>query len=141
MVEYMLNPLVEYHCYNDVLSQIHPNNSTKKVLEAMIMEHISDNQEELETKLMWNTLFPAADVYGHNEAKIMIKPQIAHHLVDELALNFVKMHLLKNITHHIQQRGVFECGIFELPEKGIINLKQAYQQSTSNVASFKVFQT
>ena len=71
---------------------------------------------------------------------MQIKSEIAQHLVDESDFIFVKMHLLNHFTDYMHQLGNLLNGYTELPEKAMMSLKQAYQQSNLHEAPFQIFQ-
>ena len=76
-----------------------------------------------------------------DEVKIPIKSEIAQHLVDESDFNFGKVHLLNPFSNHICQLCNLSNAISELPERAIMDLKQAYQQSNCHEAALQILRT
>jgi len=70
-----------------------------------------------------------------------IKSRIAQQLVNKSDFNFVKIHLLNHHSDHICQLGNLTNVSSELPERVMMDLKQAYRQSNRNQAAFQIFST
>jgi len=130
MIKYMENYLQEFHRHKDVFSRFRASESTKKVSETLEKQLASVKQEEWESDPPWNNLSAAAKWCRVVEEKTQIEWEIAQHLVDELDFNFVKMHLLNDFSDHIRQLGNLLNVSSELPENAMMDLKQAYRQST-----------
>jgi len=75
-----------------------------------------------------------------DEDKTQIESEIAQHLVDESDFNFVKMHLLIHFSDHIRQLGNLSNVSTALPEKAMMDHKQAYRQSNRLEAAFQILQ-
>jgi len=125
-IEYLENLPEEFHRHKDVFSRLHSSKSTKKVWEALIKQHTLDKQEEWESDPAWNDLSAAAKRRRVDVDITQIESGIAQHLVDESDFNFVKMHLLNHFSNHIRQLGNLVNVSSELPEKGMMDRKQAY---------------
>jgi hypothetical protein len=134
----MENYLEEFHCHKDVFSQFRASKTTKKVLEALKMQLTLDKQEERESDHAWNNLSAAAKRCWVDEDKTQIESEIAQHLVNESNFNFVKIHLLNHFSDHIRQLGNLLNLSSELPEKAMMDLKQAYRQSNGHEAAFQI---
>jgi len=76
-----------------------------------------------------------------DEDKMQIESAIAQYLVEESDFNFVKMHLLNYFSDHIRQLGYLINVTSELPEKVMTDLKQLYQQSNHQEATFHILRT
>ena len=140
-IEYMENYLEEFHRHKDVFSRFRASKSTKKVSEALKKQLTLDKQEERESDPAWNNLSAAAKRRRVDEDKTQIESEIAQHLVDESDFNFVKMHLLNHFSDHIRQLGNLLNVSSELPEKAMMDLKQAYRQSNRHEAAFQILRT
>jgi len=140
-IEYMENYLEQFHLQKDVFSRFRASKSTKKVSEALKKQLTLDKQEERESDPAWNNLSAAAKRGHVDEDKMWIESEIAQHLVDESDFNFVKMHLLNHLSDHIRQLGNLLNVSSELPEKAMMDLKQAYQQSNHHEAAFQILRT
>jgi len=140
-IEYMENYLEEFHRHKDVFSRFRNSKSTKKVSEALKMQLTLDKQEERESDPAWNNDSAAAKRRRVDEDKTQIELDIAPHLVDESDFNFVKMHLLNHLSDHIRQLGNLLNVSSELPEKAMMDLKQAYRQLNHHEAAFQILRT
>jgi len=140
-IEYMENYLKEFHCHKDVFSRFRASKSTKKVSEAMKMQLTLDKQEEWESDPAWNNLSAAAKGRRVDEDKTQIDSVMAQHLVDTSDFNFVKMHLLNHFSDHIRQLGNLLNVSSELPDKVMMDLKQAYRQSKRHEAALQILRT
>jgi hypothetical protein len=137
----MENYLEEFHCQKDEFSRLRASNSTKKVSESLKMQLTLGKQEARESDPAWNNLSAAAKRRHVDEDKTQIEWEIAQHLVDKSVFNFVTMHLLIHFSDHIRQLGNLFNVSSELPEKAIMNLKQAYWQSNWHEAAFQIMRT
>jgi len=97
------------------------------------------SQEEWESDTDWNTLSAPAKRRHVDDDKIQIESEIAQYLVDESDLNFVKMHLLTHFCDHILQLGNLVNVSFELPEKAMMYLEQAYSQLNRQESALQIF--
>jgi len=140
-MEYMENDLEEVHREKDGFSQFRASKSTKKVSEAWKQQLTWDKQVQRPSDPTWHNLSAAAKRSCIDEDEMQIKSEIAQHLVDESDFNFVTMHLLNHFTDYIRQLGNLLNGYTELPEKAMMNIKQAYQQSNRHEAPFQIGQT
>ena len=140
-IEYMENDLEEFHRHKDVFSRFSTSKSTKKVLEALEKQLTLDIQEEQESDPAWNNLSAAAKRHRIDEEKQQIKSQIAQHLADESDLNFVKLYLLNHFSDNMHQLGNLLNVSSELPEKGMMDLKQAYRQWNRPEATIQIMRT
>jgi hypothetical protein len=93
-------------------------------------------QEEWESDPASNNLSLAGKRRRVDEDKTQIKSHIAQHLVNESDSNFVKIHLLNHFSDHIRQLGNLFNVSFELPEKAMMDLEEAYRQSNCPEATF-----
>jgi len=100
-----------------------------------------DIQEEQESDPAWNNLPAAATRRRVDEDTMQIESDIAQHLVDESDFNFVKMRHLNHFSDHIRQLGNLLNVRSELPEKAMMDLKQAYRQSNGHEANFQILRT
>jgi hypothetical protein len=89
----------------------------------------------------WDNRSPASKQCRVDEDKTQIESEIAQHLVDKSDFNFVMMHLLSHFSDHIRWLGNILNITLELPEKAIINLKQACQQSNRHEAAFQILRS
>jgi len=137
-IEYMENYLEEFHYHKDVFSRFRTSKSTKKVSEALKKQLTLDKQEERGSDPTWNDLSVAAKRSHVDENKMQIESEIAQHLVNKSDFNFVKMHLLSHFSDHICQLGNLLNVSSELPEKAIMHLKQADQQSNCHEAAILI---
>jgi len=112
-----------------------------KVSEALKMQLTLDKQEERESHPAWNNLSAAANRRHVDEDTTQIESEIAQHLVDKSDFNFVKMHLLNHFSDHIHQLGNLLNVSSELPEKAMMDLKQAYWQSKCHEVPFQILGT
>jgi len=135
-IEYMENHLEEFYHHKDVFSPFRASKSTKKVLEALKKHLTLDKQEEQESDRAWNDLSAAAKHRPVDVDKMQIESEIAQHLVHESDFNFVDMHLLNHYSDCICQLGHLLNVNSELPEKEMMDLKQAYRQLNSHGAAF-----
>jgi hypothetical protein len=140
-IEYVENYLEECHRHKDVYSQFCTSKSTKKVTEALKKQLTLDKQEERESDPAWNNLSAAAKRCRIDEDKTMTESDIAQHLVDKSDFNFVKMHLLNHFSEHICQLGNLLNVSSELPEKAMMDLKQAYRQSNRHETACQIVRT
>jgi len=140
-IEYLENHLEQFHCQKDVFSPFRTSKSAKKVSEALKKQLTLDKQEEWESDPAWNKLSPAAKRHCVDEDKMQIESEIAQHLVDESDFNFVKMHLLNHFSDHIRQLGNLLNVSSELPEKAMMDLKQANRQSNHHEAALQILRT
>ena len=124
-IQYMENSLEEIHHHNDVFSRFRAIISTKMVSEALKKQLPLDKKEEWESNPAWNNLSAAAKRRCVDEDEMQIEWEIAQHLVDESDFNFVKMHLLNDSSDHIRQLGNLSNVSSELPEKAMMDPKQA----------------
>jgi len=111
-----------------------------KVSEALKKHHTFDTLEEWECNPTWNNLSVAAKYHRIDEAKTLIKSEIAQHFVDELYFDFVKMHLLNHFCDRICQLSNLPTICSELPEEVIMDIKQAYRQSNRHDTAFQILQ-
>jgi len=137
-IKYMENYLEEFHSHKDVFSQFHASKSTKKVSEALKTQLTLDKQEERESDPAWNNLSAAEKHRCVHEDKTQIESEIAQHLFDESDFNFLTMHLLNHFSDHIRQLGNLLNVSSELPEKVMLDRKQAYQQSNRHEAACQI---
>jgi len=72
---------------------------------------------------------------------MLIKSDIAQSVVDESDFNFVKMYLLNHFPDLICQLGNHLNASSELPERAMMDSKQAYQQSNLHEAALQIFGT
>jgi hypothetical protein len=100
-----------------------------------------DKQDERESDPACNNLSAAAKGRRFDEDKTQIELEIAQHVVDESYFNFVTMHLLNHFSDHICQLGNLLNANSELPEKAMMELKQAYQQANYHEAAFQILRT
>jgi hypothetical protein len=140
-IVYMENYLEEFHRHKDVFSRFRVSKSTKKVSEALKTQLTLDKSEEQESDPTWNNLSVAAKCRRIDEDKMQIESEIAQHLVDESDFNFVKMHLLNHFSDNIRQLGNLLNVSSKLPEKAMMDLKQAHQQSNRHEAPFQILAT
>jgi len=89
----------------------------------------------------WNNLSAAAKRHPIVDDKLHIESEIAQYLVDESDFKFVKIHLLNHFSDHICQLGHLLNIRSELPEKAMMDRKQAYQQSNHHKAVFQTLHT
>jgi len=111
------------------------------VSEALKKQLTLDKQEERETDPASTNLSAAAKRPRVDEDKTPIESEIRQHLVNKSDFNFVKMHFLNHFSAHICQLGNLLNVSFALPEKAMMDLKQAYQQSKWHEAAFQILQT
>jgi len=71
---------------------------------------------------------------------MQIKGKIEQHLVNESDFNFLMMHFLNHFCDHIYPLGNLLNVSSELPEKAIMDLRQAHQQSNRHKAAFQILQ-
>ena len=83
----------------------------------------------------------AATRHQVDKDKMQTKLGIAEHLIDELNFKFVKLNHPNNISDHIHQLGQLFKASTKLPEKAMMDHKQAYQQSNRQEATFQIFGT
>jgi len=119
----------------DVLGRFHATNPTNKVSQTLKKHLPLDEQEEWESDTAWNTLSMAPKCRRVDDDKMHIESEVAQHLVDESDLNFVKMHLLSHFSDLICQLGNILNAITELPERAMMDPKQAYRQSDCHEAA------
>jgi hypothetical protein len=110
-------------------------------LQALKKQLTLDKQEEQESNPAWNKLSAAAKRHRVDKDKTQIESEIAQHLVDKSDFKFVKMHLLNHFSHHIRQLGNLLNVSSELPDKAIMDLKQAYRQLNRREAAFQILRT
>jgi thiaminase len=139
--EYMENYLEEFHRPKDVFSQFRASESAKKVSEALKKQLTLDKQEERESDPAWNNVSAAAKSRRIYEDKTQIVSEIAQRLINKSDFNFVKMHRLNHFSDHIRQLGNLLNVSSELPEKVMMDLKQAFQQSNRHEAAFQILRT
>jgi len=140
-IEYMENYLEESHLHMNVFSWFHTSQSTKKVSEALKKHLTLNRQEEQESDPAWNNLSVAARRRCVDEDRTQIMSEIAQHLVDELYFNFVKIHLLNHFSDYIHQLDNLLNVRLEIPEKALMDLKQAYRQSSCHQVAFQILRT
>jgi hypothetical protein len=97
-----------------------------------------DTQEEQERDPTWNNISAAAKGNRIDEDKTQIESEIAQHLINESDFHFVTMHLLNHFSDHSCQLGSLLNVSSELPDKAMIDLKQAYRQSNRHEAAFQI---
>jgi len=102
------------------------------------MQLTFDKQEERESDPTWNNVSVAAKGRRIEEDKMQIESEIAQHLVDESDFNFVKMHLLNHFSENICQLGYLWNVSSKIPDKVMMDLKQAYWQSNYHGAAFQI---
>jgi len=95
-------------------------------------------QEEWESDPAWNNHSAAAKRTRVYEDTMQIESEIAQHLVDESDFNLVKLHLLNHFSDHIPWLGNVLNVHSELPEKAMMDLKQAYRQLNRHEAAFQI---
>jgi hypothetical protein len=83
-------------------------------------------QDERVSDLPGNNLSAAAMCHHIDTDKMQIKSEIAQHPVDESDFNLMKIHLLNHFSDHIGQLGKHRNVSSELPEKAMMDRKQAY---------------
>jgi len=140
-IEYMEHDPEEFHCHKDAFGVFSASKSTNKISEALKKQHTLDKQEEPESGPTWNNHSEAAKRCSVDEDETQIEAEIAQYLVDESDSNFVKMHLLNHFSDHICQLGNLLNASSELPERVMMDVKQAYRQSNRHDASFQIFRT
>jgi len=101
----------------------------------------ADKQKQWESDTAWNNLSASATCRRVDEDIMQIESVSAKHLVDELDLNFVNMHLLNHISDHIRQLGNLLNASCELLERAMMDLEQVYRQSNHHEAAFQIVQT
>jgi hypothetical protein len=111
----------------------------KKVSEALKPQRTMDKQEEQESNPAWHNLSAAAMRRRLKDDETQIQAEIAQHLVDESDFNFEKIHLLNHFSGHVWQLGNDSNIWSELPEKQVMDLKQAYRQSNRHKAAFQIW--
>jgi len=141
MIEYREIYLQEFHCHNDIFSRFRTSKSTKKVLEALKLQLTLVKQEERESDPAWNIPSAAAKHSCVDEDKTQIKLETAQYLVHQSDFNFVKMHLLNHRSDDIHQLGYLVNVSSELAGTAMMDLKQAYRQSTCHEAAIQIFKT
>ena len=141
MIEYMENHQEEFHRHKDVFSRFCGSKSTKEVSEAMEKQLTLHKREEQESDPAWNNLSVAAKSCCGDEDKMQIVSEIAQHLVDKSDFNFVKIHRPNHFSDHIRQLGNLVKLSSKLPEKVMMDLKQAYRQLHHHEAAFQILQT
>jgi len=104
-INYRENYLEELHRHKDVFSWLGACKLTKKVSEAFKKQLTLNKLEEWKSDPTWNKLCAAAKRHHVDEDTMHIELEIAQHLVDQLDLKFVKMHLLTHFSNHICQLG------------------------------------
>jgi len=134
----MENHLEEFPCHKDVFSRFCASKCTKKILEPLKKQLNLDKKEQLDSDPTWDYVSVAAKCRCVDEHQTQIKSQIAEHLVDESDFNFVMMPLLNHFSDYFRQLGNFLNICTELPEKVMMDHKQAYQQSNLYDADFQI---
>jgi len=140
-IDYKENYLEEFHHHKDVVSRFCASKSTKKVPEALKKQLTLAQQEEWESDPACNNLSAAAKHCRVSEDTMQIESEIAQHLVDESDFNFVKRNLLNHFSDHICQLGNLLNVGSELPEKVMMDFREAYQQSNRCEATFQILRT
>jgi len=141
MIEYIGTYLEEYIVQKDVFSRFRTSKSTIKVSEALKKQLALDMQYERESDTAWINLSVATKCRRVDDDKMEIESEIAQHLVHKSDFNFVKRHLLAYFCDHIHQLANLLNVSSELPEKGIMDLKPAYQQLNCHEAAFQILRT
>ena len=100
-----------------------------------------DKQEEWESDPAWTNLSAAGMCHRVDEDKTRIVSDIAQHLVDKSDFHCVKMLLVSHFSDHIHPFGNLLNVGSALPEKVMMDLKQAYRQSNSHEAAFQIVWT
>jgi len=136
--KYMENYLQDFHHYNDIPSQFHTSQSTNKVSEDLKKQRSLDKQEEWEWDPAWKRHSAAAEGSHIDEDTTQMESEIAQHLVDESDFNFVNMHLLNHFFDHIWPVGNNLNASSDLPERVMMDLKQAYGQSNCHDLAYQI---
>jgi len=101
----MENYLEEYHHHKNVFSQFRASKFPQEIPKAGKEELTFDRHQAWESDSAWNFYSAAAKCPNIDDDKTHIESGLAHRLVDESDLNFVKMHLLNHFSHYIGQLG------------------------------------
>jgi len=109
-----------------------------KVSEAFEQQLTLDLHHELNSNPTLSNLWVAAKRHYVDEDKMLIKSEIAQHVVDKLDFNFVTMHLLNHFSDHIRQHRNLLNASSELPEKPMMDPKQVCSQSNRRRVTFQI---
>jgi hypothetical protein len=110
-------------------------------MEAFKKQLTLDKQKEHESDTAWNNRSVAAWQHCIDGDTLQIESGIAQHLVKESNFNYLQMPLLNHFSEHICQHGNLLNLSSELPEKPIMDVKQAYQQSNRYEPACQIVQT
>jgi len=138
---YIVNNLGDVHCQTVDFRPVSKSKSGRQVSVVLSTQHTFDTQGEHEAKPGSNNPSTAAKSRPLDEAEIQIKSEIAQHLVNELDVNFVNLHLLNFFSYNIQQLGNLLNPVSEHPERACIEHKLLYQQPNCVEATFLTIQT
>jgi len=139
-IVYMENDVEEFHHHIDVFSWFRASKSTKKVLDAFKTQLTLDKLEARESDPSWNSHSVAAKCRRVDEDKTQIESEIEQHLVDKSDFNLWMMHLPNHVSDLIRQLGNPFNASSELPERVMMDLEPAYEQSNRHEAAFQMFQ-
>jgi len=89
------------------------------------MQLALDEPEEQESYPAWINLSADATRHCVDENKMQIESDIAQHPIDESDFNFLVMHLLNHFCDDICQHGNLLDASSELPERAMMDCKQA----------------
>jgi hypothetical protein len=109
---------------------------------AALGNHVTlDNQKEQKSDPAWNKCALAAKFLRIDEDNKQIGPELAQHLVDELNLNIVKLHLWNHLSDHIRQLANLLNVRSEPAQNGMMDCNQTYQQSNCQNAPGTILRT
>jgi len=106
-----------------------------------LKNHVTfNNLDKQDSDSAGNNLSTAAKRCQVDNNQKHMEWEVAQYIVDKSDLDYVIIHLMNHFPDHISQLAIILNASCELQERVMMDLKQAYQESTQNEVAIQIMQ-